>query len=96
MRGKSATPLGQTPLQLAAQGGHEESVRLLLDARASVGVGAAGMGVVGALDCGRHLIRNLIMTMFVQDSARSTWIKSTANILRSCFKTVSLSSQQKR
>merc|ERR1711973_524501 len=32
----------------------------------------------------------------LQDSARSTWIKSTANILRSCFKTVSLSSQQKR
>merc|ERR1712223_390347 len=32
----------------------------------------------------------------LQDSARSTWIKSTANILHSCFKTVSLSSQQKR
>merc|ERR1711936_1064679 len=32
----------------------------------------------------------------LKDSARSTWIKSTANILRSCFKTVSLSSQQKR
>ena len=54
------------------------------------------VGRGGALDCGWHLIRNLIMRMFVQDSARSTWIKSTANILRSCFKTVSLSSQQKR
>merc|ERR1712156_1240557 len=32
----------------------------------------------------------------LQDSARSTWIKSTANILHSCFKTVSLSSRQKR
>merc|ERR1712180_438423 len=32
----------------------------------------------------------------LQDSARSTWIKSTANILHSCFKTVSLSFQQKR
>merc|ERR1711973_839219 len=32
----------------------------------------------------------------LQVSARSTWIKSTANILHSCFKTVSLSSQQKR
>merc|ERR1711962_1617150 len=32
----------------------------------------------------------------LKDSARSTRIKSTANILRSCFKTVSLSSRQKR
>merc|ERR1711936_1562495 len=32
----------------------------------------------------------------LKDSARSTWIKSTANILHSCFERVSLSSQQKR
>merc|ERR1712156_572899 len=39
---------------------------------------------------------SLLYPPLLQDSARSTWIKSTANILLSCFKTVSLSSQQKR
>merc|ERR1711936_860581 len=39
---------------------------------------------------------SLLYPSLLQDSVRSTWIKSTANILHSCFKTVSLSSQQKR